>query len=330
MHIQKQKLAYRCGVSVVVPVYNAAPTLVTLVSRIQKTLQPSSFDFEIILVNDNSRDASWSTIEQLCADHPKVFGVNLLFNVGQHNALLAGLRLAQFDITATLDDDLQHPPESIPDLIAALSPEVDVVYGTPDALHHGFVRNLASRIIKYSLRIAMGVRLAQHVSAFRVFRSELGHAFHSYNSPFVSIDVLLSWATKKFTNTTVPHMPRATGESNYSFFMLLKHAITMVTGFSTAPLRLASFLGFAATGFGVLILFYVIIRFIIEGGSVPGFPFLASVIAIFAGTQLFTLGILGEYLARLFINSMGKPSFVIKEIRQGNTSTDGLSKNTIS
>jgi hypothetical protein len=125
--------------------------------------------------------------------------------------------------------------------------------------------------------------------------------------------VLLTWGTTRFTSVPVKHNPRQTGISNYTFKMLLIHAINMVTGFTVLPLQLASLLGFGFAVFGILVLFYVIGRYLIQGDSVPGFPFLASIVAIFSGVQLFSLGIIGEYLARMHFRIMEKPSYVIRE-----------------
>ncbi len=162
----------------------------------------------------------------------------------------------------------------------------------------------------------MGVENARMVSAFRAFRTQLRTAFERYQSPFVILDVLLAWGTTRFSSIPVQHEPRHSGASNYTFSMLLIHAANMVTGFTVLPLQLASLLGFGFAVFGVLVLFYVIGRYLIQGGSVPGFPFLASIVAIFSGVQLFALGIIGEYLARMHFRIMEKPTYVIREMAE--------------
>ena len=135
----------------------------------------------------------------------------------------------------------------------------------------------------------------------------------NYGSPFVSIDVLLSWGTSRFAAVPVAQDVRQSGVSNYTFLKLVSHALTMMTGFSTWPLRLASIVGFGFTMFGLLVLGFVVGRFLWQGGSVPGFPFLASVIAIFSGAQLFALGVIGEYLARMYFRTMERPPYVVRE-----------------
>jgi glycosyltransferase involved in cell wall biosynthesis len=303
----------RPSISVVVPVYNSQTSLIELVERLEPVLSQQATEFEIILVNDGSQDNSWQVIRELVAQHERVLGLDLMRNYGQHNALLAGIRRARFEITVTLDDDLQNPPEEIPKLVEKLEEDYDVVYGTPLRQQHGFWRNLASRVTKLALQSAMGAETARHVSAFRAFRTAVRAAFGEYQSPFVSIDVLLTWGTTRFAAVPVRHAQRVLGTSSYTFRKLLVHAINMMTGFSTFPLQLASLVGFGFTLFGLGVLVYVIGRFLIEGGSVPGFPFLASVIAIFSGAQLFALGIIGEYLARMHYRMMERPPYAVRE-----------------
>jgi len=299
-------------ISVVVPVYNSAGSLRELTRRLLPVLDMIASGSEIIFVNDGSHDDSWAVISDLRAVHSAVRGIDLMRNYGQHNALLCGIREARHDVTATLDDDLQHPPEMLPLLLANLSSGCDVVYGMPIGERHDLWRVFASRITKIALQSSMGAEAASTVSAFRVFRTQLRDAFRDYHGPFVSIDVLLTWGTTRFGSVPVRHDPRRTGASNYTLRKLLVHAANMVTGFSTVPLQLATIIGFVSTLFGILVLVYVLARYLIENSSPPGFPFLASVIAIFSGAQLFALGTMGEYLARMHFRMMEKPAYVVR------------------
>ena len=300
-------------ISVVVPVYNSEHSLTPLVERLKGVLASHATRLEIIMVNDASRDGSWGVVEKLASEHAEVRGISLLRNYGQHNALLCGIRAATGEIIVTIDDDLQHPPEEILLLLDRLAAGADVVYGTPQRESHGLWRDLASQITKIVLQEAMGAEVARDVSAFRVFRAQLRDAFSTYSNPSVSVDVLLTWATTRFAAVRVRHEPRTIGVSNYTFRKLLRHALNMMTGFSTRPLQLASLIGFGFTLFGLGVLVYVIGRYLIQGGSVPGFPFLASVIAIFSGAQLFALGIIGEYLARMHLRMMDRPTYAVRE-----------------
>jgi undecaprenyl-phosphate 4-deoxy-4-formamido-L-arabinose transferase len=199
-------------------------------------------------------------------------------------------------------------------MLAALTPEFDVVYGAPQEEQHGLLRDLASRLTKIALAGAMGAETARNVSAFRVFRTRLREGFKEYRNPSVSIDVLLTWTTSRFTAIKVRHSPRARGVSGYTPGKLIRHAVNLMTGFSTLPLQIASVVGFVFVLFGASILAYVLANFLIRGGSVPGFTFLASMISIFSGAQLFALGIFGEYLARMHFRSMDRPPYLIGEI----------------
>lgn len=296
------------NVSIVIPVYRGEKFLVPLVSRIASVLPEVAENFELILVNDGSPDNSWPVIEQLTMDYPWVRGIRLMRNYGQHNATLCGVREAQYEITVTMDQDLQHPPEALPVLLAELEKGFDVVYGAPRKLPQGWLRNWMTSAMKTMLANVMGVPSVRNISAFRVFRTELRQAFTNFQSSLLTIDVLLSWGTSRFTSVMVDILPAE--RSNYSFPALVKAAMLILTGYSTAPLRLASWAGFIMTVFGVGVFVYVLVIYF-SVGSLPGFPFLASIISLFSGTQLLILGIFGEYLARIFDRSMDRPTYVI-------------------
>jgi glycosyltransferase involved in cell wall biosynthesis len=298
--------------SVVVPVYNSAATVSYLARRIEEAVTPIGVDYELVLVNDGSRDDSWLRIIDAARRDPRVRGLNLARNYGQHNALLAGIRAARHAVVVTLDDDLQNPPEEIPKLLAKLDEGFDVVYGKWER-QFGFWRNVATGLTKLALRSIIGSEIARDVGSFRAFRTQLRDAFAGFQAPYVSIDVLLSWGTTRFAAVPVAHVPRAEGRSSYGFTRLATHALNVLTGFSTRPLRIASLVGLAFTLFGLGVLALVIVRYLVEGRTVPGFPFLASLIAIFAGAQLLTLGIIGEYLARMHTRVMDRPPYSVRE-----------------
>jgi len=298
--------------SVVVPVYNSAATLAALVERLANSLPFIAQDYELILVNDGSQDKSWEKINQLSKENVWVSGINLMRNYGQHNALLCGIRNARYEIIVTMDDDLQHLPEEIDKLVDKLCEGYDVVYGSPRKAPHSLWRNLSSTISKRTLAFVMGIKTVREISAFRAFRTDLRKAFANYQSPGVIIDVLLSWGTTRFTSIQVDENPRQVGRSNYNFTKLLSQVFLILTGFSTVPLRFASLSGFAFTIFGLLVFIYVLSTYFAQG-SIPGFPFLASIVLLFSGMQLFALGLIGEYLARVFDRSMERPPYVIGE-----------------
>jgi glycosyltransferase involved in cell wall biosynthesis len=298
--------------SVVIPLYNSAEILPLLLDRLELALSRITRRYEIIVVNDGSRDDTWSQVQTEIKRRANLVALNMMRNYGQHNALLAGIRLARYPLCVTMDDDLQNPPEEISQLLAALTSETDVVYGAPLRERHNLARNLASRVTKLVLSRSMNAGVAEQVSAFRLFRTELRQAFAAYRGPFVNIDVLLTWGTTRFVATKVTHDRRAAGVSNYTFGRLVTHAVNMITGFSVLPLQTTSLLGVAMAMFGGLVLVYVLGRYLVQGSPVPGFPFLASVIAIFSGAQLLSLGIIGEYLWRMYFRVMDRPPYIVR------------------
>lgn len=301
----------RMNLSIVVPVYKGETLIEPLVVQLSKTLPSFAKKYEIILVNDGSPDNSWNLIQSLARNYKWVRGICMMRNYGQHNATLCGVRSARYEVVITMDQDLQHPPGEIPLLLAKLEEGYDVVYGSPRKLPRGFWRNFMTASIKWILAKVIGLPSVRNVSAFRAFRTNLRDAFANFQSPSVILDVLLSWGTTRFTSVGV-NIAQAE-RTNYNFRMLVRAAMLILTGYSTLPLRFASWVGFAMTLFGLGVFIYVLVIYF-TAGSLPGFPFLASIIALFSGAQLFGLGIFGEYLARMFERSMDKPSYVIHEM----------------
>jgi len=301
------------GVSVVVPVFNGERTLAELVRRIEAALEGR--EHEVVLVDDGSQDGSWPAIKALAALNERVRGLELSRNYGQHNATLAGVRMARFPITVTIDDDLQNPPEEIPRLLERLEAgRVDVVYGIPAERRHSLWRNAGTRIGRLVMRAAVGGDLAEKVSGFRAFRTELRESFAFFRGPYVILDVLLSWASSRYAAVEVRHEPRVAGASTYSFGQLVATALTWLTAFSIRPLRLASIIGLVTFIFGLGVLAAVLIAYATRGNPVPGFAFLASIIAIFSGAQLLTLGIMGEYVARVHVRVTERPAYDVREV----------------
>jgi undecaprenyl-phosphate 4-deoxy-4-formamido-L-arabinose transferase len=270
--------------------------------------------FEIILVDDGSPDDTWEVIEQICTADPNIRGLRLSRNYGQHNALVAGIREARLPVTVTIDDDLQNPPEEIPKLLNELiARNLDVVYGVPLDVKQGLTRRLAGRITRLAMSGGLGVKQAPHVSSFRAFHTRLRNAFSASVGTNVSLDAMLTWGGSRFGSVSVPHHHRMVNKSNYTVNRLIRFAVDTITGYSTLPLQLASILGFGTALFGFFILCFVTIRPLVSGETVPGFPFLASAIAIFSGVQLITLGVMGEYISRMHFRVMQKPTYVVRQ-----------------
>lgn len=308
------KKKFEC--SVVVPVYQGEKTLLELAERLNASLPLFCKKYEVIFVNDGSRDNSWELIAAIGKKYSWAHGINLMRNYGQDNATLCGIRAARFPITITMDDDLQHPPEELHKLVEMLEEGEDVVFGVAQKVHENIFRLLVTNLTKKILASIIRSKTLREISALRAFRTHVRDAFAHFNSPSVNLDFLLSWATSKFTSTPINLEKRKSGKSNYTFSKLVSTTLLILTTFSTAPLRLASYLGFFMTLVGVAVFIYVIVIALTQG-SVPGFPFLASIIALFGGAQLFTLGIFGEYLAHVFTRSTDRPAYVIgQEVSQ--------------
>ena len=243
----------------------------------------------------------------------RVRGLDLARNYGQHNALLAGIRAARGGTIVTIDDDLQNPPEEIPRLLAKLDEGYDVVYGSAQERRHGILRGLATRLTKWSLKVAVGSDVAAQVSAFRVFRTRSARCVRRLPGP-----VRLDRRTAGLGNGALRRDPGATRSAGGRRVELRVRPARdaraeRATGFTTRPLRFATLIGIAFTFLGFLVLVFVLIRYLIQGNPVPGFPFLASLIAIFSGAQLLTLGIIGEYVARMHLRVMDRPAYAVHE-----------------
>jgi undecaprenyl-phosphate 4-deoxy-4-formamido-L-arabinose transferase len=268
--------------------------------------------FEVVLVNDGSPDDSWGVIARLVRRYEWVRGILLTRNYGQENASLCGILESRFDVIATMDDDLQHAPEELPELLNKLSEGYDVVYGVPRVRRQPWWKSWLSAAVKRAISFSVGLPSVRQMSAFKAFRGEVRETYASIGGPDVAVDVLLSWIFTRFAAVEIDEAPRAHGASNYGLLKLMRVSLRILVNYTTIPLRLTSLLGFIFTIFGFLLFLYVLTVYFALG-SIPGFSFLASVITIFSGVQLFALGIIGEYLARVFERSSGRPRYAIRE-----------------
>jgi glycosyltransferase involved in cell wall biosynthesis len=298
--------------SVVIPVYRGAATLEPLVERLGEVLAHTADSYEVILVNDGSPDDSWNVISRLADQRKWVRGVSLMRNYGQENATLCGILESRFEVIATMDDDLQHSPEELPKLLAKLTEGYDVVYGVPRVRHQGWWKSLMAAVVKGAIASVLGLRNVRDISSYKAFRADLRQAFDPRTGPDVQIDALLTWVTTRFAAIEIEEAPRAAGTSTYSLMKLIKVSLLILTNYTTIPLRFASILGFVFTIVGFFVLLYVLGVYFTQG-SIPGFSFIASAVTIFSGVQLFALGIIGEYLARLFERSSGRPAYAIQK-----------------
>lgn len=302
-------------ISVVVPCYRSAETLPALVTQLRDVLAATH---EVVLVvDDDGGIETWAAASALAVAHPEVRAIRLARNVGQHGALLAGLRAARHEVIVTMDDDLQHPPSEVPRLLAALTDDVDLVYGLPETDEHGPLRNAASRIVKAGLAGAMGVRNARLVGAFRVFRTFLVQGLDGVRGPGTAIDVGLSWGTTRVTGVPVRILPRAAGRSGYTLGRLLRHAADMTFGYSTAPLRLVTYAGFLLGLGGFALVVRLIWAYASGQTRIAGFTTIASMVAFSSSAVMIAVGVLGEYIGRIHTTGSGRPGYVIREQVEG-------------
>jgi glycosyltransferase involved in cell wall biosynthesis len=216
------------AVSVVVPVFNSATSLAELCDRIASSLDSAAgvAEWELVLVNDGSEDSSWEKVTVLSAEHPEIRGLDLTRNWGQHNALLAGLHAARYEVIVTLDDDLQNPPEEIPRLIEALGPDLDVVYGLPVEVQQPAYRRLGSAALRATTGTLTRRGEVSFATGFRALRRDLANRLPETSGRRVALDSLLRTLTVKFDSISVDHRPRRIGRSNYSLARLARLAIT--------------------------------------------------------------------------------------------------------
>jgi glycosyltransferase involved in cell wall biosynthesis len=312
-------------ISVVIPCYRSQATLPSLLSGLHEELAGAVEAYEVILVVDGSPDTTYAVARSLEKQRPDMVRTVLLRrNYGQHNALLAGILRARHEVVVTMDDDLQHRPDQIVRLLGPLEdPLVDLVYGVSEEDEHGFYRSLSSRVVKYGL-VLSGVPNAQISGAFRAFRTDLREAFARSADPFVSIDVVLSWATTAVAGTPVRMDRRQEGDSGYTFRSLLRHTWNMVTGYGVWPLRLVTMIGILSSVFGALMLAVLLTMYWTGRIRVDGFTTVVSLVILFSGAIMLSIGILGEYLGRLHFRSMHRPNYLVRVDSWGDRPVDDV------
>lgn len=300
--------------SVVVPVYNSAKTLEELCARIESTFQKLNASFQIVLVNDNSSDDSWPVIRNLKKKYgEKLMAVRLRKNFGQHKALLCGFQFAKGDYIITIDDDLQFFPEDIELLIKRASDtNADMVYGTYESVRqHSQIRKVGSAFVAYIFE-KFGNTAGQG-SSFKLIHSSVIEKVKDYSHSFTFLDEILSWHTTHIDYAEVRHAARREGESGYSVVKLAMLTFNLILGYTTIPLRFMTWFGF--TSFLVCLVFVSYFVYL-KLSKQAELGFTALIVAIFMSTGLilFSLGIIGEYLNRLFALQHKKPSYLIQEV----------------
>lgn len=303
----------RPDISIVIPVYNGAGTLHELFKRTSNTLEALNLKYEILFVDDGSEDLSWQIILDLKkAYNDKIRGFRLARNNGQQAATLCGLQQALGTWIVTLDDDLQTPPEEIPKLLEKSKDSMaDIVFGVYPSLKYNFIHNIGTRIFRYLLR-----KIAPDFpngSSYRLIRSDILKTYPWESGPWVNIDSMLAWLTSNITTVTIRHDKKQNNHSRYSFFKLLNMAVTILIVNSVWPLRLMIWTGFfsAMISFGIGI-FFLYKKLTI--GAPVGFSALIVTITFATGVILLCMGVLGEYISRIYSMGMRHPAFIIKSV----------------
>lgn len=302
-----------CNYSVVVPVYNSSGTLVELVKRVAEVfMNIPDGSFELIFVEDGSSDGSWEKIQELKKSYPEtIHGIRFARNFGQHNALLCGFRFARGNYIITMDDDLQTPPEEISKLIVKIKQtNSDLVYGTYENKQHSLLRNTGSGFLKKIAPYASGNTTKG--SSFRIIKRDIINQIRTYNQPFVFIDEVIFWHTGNIGSIEVNHVARKEGKSGYSFGKLIALTFNLIINYSNLPLRIMTIIGFLSSFFAILFGIFFIWKKVHY--KVPiGYTSIIVTIFFSTGIILFCLGIVGEYISRIYNSQNNKPQYSIKE-----------------
>lgn len=299
--------------SIVVPVYRSATILPVLVQQIQQVMIKEGLPgaFEIILVNDAGPDNSWYVIQSLAATHDFVRGINLRKNAGQHNAIMAGLNHVRGRIVAIMDDDLQHPPSALGDIMRALENGHDVCYTKYLHRKHALWKQVGSRFNDYVATLLLDKPKGIYLSSFKAMRREIVEEIIKYDGPYTYIDGLILDVTRSITSVNIPHQARYEGESNYGLRRLLSLWLKMATSFSIIPLRFATYAGFALAAVSLFMVVFVIVAKILHPDFAPGWASLIAVILFIGGVQTLCIGMIGEYLGRTYLKLNRRRQFVI-------------------
>lgn len=301
--------------SVVIPVYNSAQTLVALVERLQACL--GELAFELVLVNDGSRDRSEAVGNELADTYDNVQFISLRRNFGEFNAVLCGLNHARGEFVALIDDDFQNPPESILTLLeTAEAGGHDVVYSRYAEKKHSFFRNAGSQLLNSLATHLINKPRTLYLSSFKLIRREVVDEIIRYRGPYPYIDGLIFRVTCYVTSVEVPHHHRQNGQSNYTLRKLISLFLTVVTGYSVWPLRVFTAVGLGLFSLSLLVGIGLLAASLTSVLVVSGWQVVLWVVLLLVGLQLVFLGVLGEYVGKIFMTQSGLPPYVIKQRRQ--------------
>jgi polyisoprenyl-phosphate glycosyltransferase len=301
--------------SIVIPVYRSAPILPPLVERIEQLLAECGLAqaAELILVNDASPDDSWQVIRALAKAHPFVRGINLRRNFGQHNATMAGLNYSSGAIVVIMDDDFQHPPQEIINLIRAIESGADVCYTRYKGRQHALWKIAGSRFNNWVAKLLLDKPKDLYLSSFKAMRREVVLEAIKYQGPYAYIDGLILDITRSIQVIDIEHQARLEGKGNYNLRRSISLWLRMATSFSVFPLRVATVAGFSLALLSTVMILAVIVQKLLNPQMAAGWASLIATILFVGGVQTFCVGMVGEYLGRTYLNINRKPQFVVRE-----------------
>nr|WP_222940922.1 undecaprenyl-phosphate 4-deoxy-4-formamido-L-arabinose transferase [Aeromonas hydrophila] len=304
-------------VSVVIPVYNEEASLPALLSRVTAACDLLSQDYEVILIDDGSHDGSTELIRDAAAgEGSKLVGVLLNRNYGQHAAIMAGFETAKGDLVITLDADLQNPPEEIPRLVEAAMQGYDVVGTMRRNRQDSWFRKTASKLINKSVQKATGVHMSDYGCMLRAYRRHIIDAMLCCQERSTFIPILANSFARRTIELEVGHAERAHGESKYGLMHLINLMYDLITCMTTAPLRLLSIVGSVVAGIGFTFSILLILMRLILGAdwAADGVFTLFAILFTFVGVQLLGMGLLGEYIGRMYTDVRARPRYFIHQI----------------
>jgi undecaprenyl-phosphate 4-deoxy-4-formamido-L-arabinose transferase len=303
------------SLSVVIPVFNEEESLPRLLPRLLPVLDGLARTYEVLFVDDGSRDGSLDILKGFAAAHPgKVRVLELARNFGQHPAILAAFQEARGDVVLTLDADLQNPPEEIPKLIEKIDQGCDVVGGVRQSRRDSFFRRAASRLVNRVTGAITGMRLSDYGCMLRAYRRDVVDEINASQENATFIPALAQSYSRNPAEVPVAHAQRAAGESKYSLYRLVRLNFDLMTGFSVVPLQIFTLLGFLVAGGGFAFGIFLLIRRLIVGSEVEGVFTLFAILFTVLGVVMAGLGILGEYIGRIYQEVRRRPRYSIRRI----------------
>ena len=298
-------------ISIVIPVYNSEENLVELNNQIQRQLE--DINFELILVNDQSKDNSWKIIDNLANKYKNIIGINLRKNSGQDNAIFAGINYVKGEYVVIMDDDLQHSPSDILKLYEKIKEGYDICYANFESKKQALWKNIGSWLNGKMAEIIIDKPKDIYLSPFKIIKKEVIDEIKTTNYLYPYIDGIIFSITNNITQIDAKHYDRFSGVSNYTLLESIKVFMKLATGFSVFPLRLASFIGIVTSAFGFLLGVYFVIAYLIDSSSPEGWTSMIVVMLFLGGLILMSLGVVGEYLGRIYLSINKKKSYTIKK-----------------